>query len=344
MLDWAARIAESLLGEIVTGLAGGALVALASLGIAYVKRKRVEARFPISGEYLSFFEDTENGETTIVQSTSDITQKGTNVTITTRLKNGRSWTLEGTILPGGHISGVYTADAVYDDGVGSFYLKINHANLDGMWNGYDSANKTTAGGRYWFRRHFSPDVRIATSKDVNDILHTAADAFGYGYVTNDLILDHEGHFVLVAEVDGKFAGFCICDRLESQSVLDFIRLAPTTLPDDVRFADSIGTLGSIKTIAVIDRFRGHGVGSALVKSAERELVARNVTCVLVPAWTIDGKAFIHNLLTHDDYSRWLDNPTYWKEACDKRSFQCSALNGACRCGVTFYRKGRLVDL
>lgn len=334
-------VAQRLANEVLTGLIGGMIVALTGIGYTYVKRRSIERRYPISGRYLSFFEDVDEGKKKVVRSESVVRQKGKAVSVVTATPSGRSWTLEGTILPGGHISGVYSADATYDEGVGSFYLKIDHNRLDGMWNGYDHVNRTTGGGRYWFRRKLNPVIADSTARDVNAILHIATEAFGIGYLPSGNLQSDDRHFCIAAKVDGEVVGFCIGYKLEQGNLTQFMRMNAKTIPADVRYADENNCLGTIKTIAVRRSFRGYGIGAELVRAAELRLVERGVTCVLVPAWMRSGDVFLDGILTDHDYSRWTENPVFWKSQCEAREFECVAYNGKCVCGVAFYRKGIL---
>lgn len=331
----------SILNELITGTVGGLVVAGGAFGLRIYKRKQIEAKFPIGGDYISFFEDVVDNEKVVVPSVSKVEQRGTHLRIVTLMDNERSWTLEGTIMQGGHVSGVYSADAVYDDGVGSFYLKISKNSLDGMWNGYDHENRMTNAGRYWFQRILEAKITEFDQKYMNDILHTSGNAFGYGYVDKDSIKVDEKHFAIVAKVQGEFAGFCFGHIQPAGDINSLLRLQPGVIPDDVRMANEHGSLGVLKTIAVRRKFQGHGIGTKLIKEAEAQLVKRGCECVLVPAWTVDGTTALRNLLVHNDYVEWIANDNFWKEACEGRAFECVSFNGSCRCSVTFFRKGRL---
>ncbi|URK17250.1 GNAT family N-acetyltransferase [Thalassospira sp. GO-4] len=332
---------SNILSELITGTLGGVVVATATLGVKFYNRKKIEAKFPVSGEYISFFEDVVGGEQIVVPSMATIKQKGSEVRITNSMSGGRSWTLDGTILQGGHVSGVYSADAVYDEGVGSFYLRIQPNILDGMWNGYDHDNKITNSGRYWFRRVLDCQIVRYESEYLNDILHTSANAFGNGYIDRTAIKNDTEHYAVVALVNGEFAGYCFGKVEPAHSIKHLTKLNMAVLPDDVRVADEDGNLGTIKTIAVRRKFRGHGIGTKLIKFSENELKERGSTCLIVPAWTVEGKTPIKSLLLHNDYAEWAENNCYWKEECEAKKFECISYGERCHCSVKFYRKGRI---
>ena len=334
---------QDIFREVLTGILGGSIVAGgAFLRNVYLRRK-VEAKYPIAGDYISFYEDIADGEQIVVKSASRISQKGRAVTLTTtNNKDTRSWTLEGTISPGGHVSGVYSADDVYDDGVGSFYLKISKNNLDGMWNGYDNENKKTSGGRYWFKKLYDIQVSPFKTEHLNDILHTSVNAFGYGYLDADSIMNDEVRYAIVATVDDEFAGFCLGYVEREKNLAEITQQSHRIVPDDVRMADDRGSLGVIKSIVVRKKFRGHGVGTSLIKMAEEELIRRSADCILVPAWKMDDGTNIQDILLSLDYSEWFESKNYWRADCDAGKFECVArANDLCRCSVVFYRKGRI---
>lgn len=326
--------------EILAGAVGGLIMAAAALALRFHKRRKLERRFPVSGSYISFYEDIENGARVVVASRAEVRQSGAAVRIVNDTAEGRSWTLEGTILPGGHISGVYSADADYDEGVGAFYLRVGKNLLDGMWSGYDHVNKITTSGRYWFNRLLPVDIREAADEDVNDILHTSGNAFGFGYVDPAHLVNDDRHFAVVAHVEKEFAGFCFGHLLDADGVADLVGTDVGILPDDIRLADAQGRLGVLKSIAIRRKFRGHGVGARLVAEAERRLKTLGAGCIVVPAWKVGAEIPIANLLRRADYAEWLSNDRYWRDSCEAGAFKCVAFDGACRCAATFFRKGR----
>lgn len=332
--------ASVLVREVLTGAIGGGVVAGGAFLLAYLKRKRVELRYPLGGEYASYYEDFENGEVVVVPSRSTIRQRGRSIKVVTEIDGGRSWTLDGTIISGGHVSGVYSADAAYDEGVGAFYLKIDKYALDGVWSGYDHINKITNSGRYWFRKLFNVRIRKYRRRDLTSVLHASSKAFGDGYIDTTQLVNDASQFCLVATYKGEFTGFCFGHIAPRGTIRELIRSNVALIPDDVKAANEHGTLGVIKSIAIREKFRGHGIGAKLIQAAERELGARNVEAILVPAWTRDGRTPIEPILVKAGYRHWLDVEGYWQDACESGEFACIALDGRCRCAVRFFRKAR----
>lgn len=337
--DFIPNIAE-IVNEAITGAAGGLVVTGGVLISRFYKRKKVEAKFPVKGDYISFFEDIEDGKNIVVPSIAKIEQRGESLKIINEESGKRSWTLDGTIMQGGHISGVYSADAVYDDGVGSFYLKIGKDTLEGMWNGYDHQNKITNSGRYWFKKMLPTEIKDFDETFLNDILHTSSNAFGHGYIDDTHIKNDDQNFAIVSLVDGEFSGFCFGYVEEADSIHSFVGCSTGVLPDDVRMADKNGSLGVIKTIVIREKYRGHGIGTKLIEAAEQKLSERKSECIVVPAWSHNDNVNIEGVLKNSDYAAWIENKDYWKEGCENRDFECVRYDGKCNCSVKFYRKGR----
>lgn len=332
---------SSMISEFVAGAVTASLIGIGTWSYKRFERRKIEKRFPLSGSYISFYDDLAEGKKVVMASTSRIAQRGRNITITTTDLEGRSWTLDGTISQGNHISGVYSADEEYDEGVGSFYFRIEKNQLNGMWSGFDHANRIINGGRYWMKRRFPAEIRAFEPGDINDIMHASAGNFGFGYIGPDQIRHDERSFTLVATVEETFAGFCLGGLQDEGQVRTMLHDHPAPLPDDVHFADLQGHLGVIKSIVVEERFRGHGVGFALLEAAEQALVERGAQCIVVPAWSVGNRTAVASLLKLRGYAEWLHIPEYWREGCEAGQFRCIAFRDRCRCSVVFYRKGRL---
>ncbi|MBS0234248.1 MAG: GNAT family N-acetyltransferase [Proteobacteria bacterium] len=292
----------------------------------------------MSGTYLSFFEDIDKGKRVVVSSVAELKQRGKSISISNELSTGRSWTLDGTILPGGHISGVYSADATFDEGVGTFYLRIQNNDLDGLWSGYDHINRITNSGRYWFRKMKSVDIENAVASDITDILAISTKVFGNGYLGDlDRFIDSPHSSLLVAKSKKKIAGFCL-SYLNPKPLEDVVDGYNGPIPDDVMHANNGGRLGLIKSIAVDPRYWRRGVGSRLFSEAENELKRLGAECAIVPAWVYRDTANIGGILKRHGYDFWFWNRTYWKHACENREFTCVKFDGQCNCSVAFYKR------
>lgn len=327
------------LSDIFAGVVGGIIVAFLGWTITQFRQFREKLKFPIEGEYITYFEDIENGKSVTVTSISTIKQKGLKIIGKNIQADGRSWTIDGNIVGTGHIAGVYSADATYDEGVGSFYLKINGDNLDGMWSGYDNKNRITASGRYLFRKKAKIEISSATESDIPNILNLSIPLFGEGYVKDisDFINNKKG-VALIARENATIVGYVLakdCERDESVEIFG----NSEKVPADIRHSDWSSTLGLIKTIGILPERQGYGIGEALFKKAELELKQKGVKIVVVPAWITDDKENIDGLMKHFGYIDFLQDNGYWKVQCENEEFHCPMkTEGHCVCGVKFYKK------
>ncbi|WP_430010391.1 GNAT family N-acetyltransferase [Methylophaga lonarensis] len=327
------------LHDVLAGVIGGIIVALIGWGLTVAKQLYEKKKFPIEGEYLTYFEDMEDGQPVMVTSLTSIKQKGTRIIGKNTLPDGRSWTIDGNIVGTGHVAGVYSADATYDDGVGSFYLKINGDNLDGMWSGYDNENKTTASGRYFFKKKAQITISEATEADIPSILNLSIPLFGEGYIkdVSDYINSQDGA-AFVARENDKVVGYALAKRCEKNDLRNLFG-EDEKISVDITHADKAGYLGVIKTIGVSPQRQGHGIGEALFKEAESRLKEKGVKIIVVPGWVDNGKTNIDGLMKHFDYSPFMFDPEYWKARCEQEEFQCPNKKGtACVCGIKFYKK------
>ena len=325
--------------DVVAGVIGGIIVALIGWGLTLAKQYYEKKKFPIAGEYLTYFEDIEDGQLVTITSVTHIKQKGSRIIGKNTLPDGRSWTIDGNIVGTGHVAGVYSADATYDDGVGSFYLKINGDNLDGMWSGYDNENKTTASGRYFFKKKAQVNISEALDSDIPSILNLSIPLFGEGYVkdVSDYIHNKDG-VALVAREKDKVVGYTLAKRCEKND-LDNVFGTDEKISVDIKHADKEGSLGLIKTIGVSPQRQGHGIGELLFRETDSRLKAKGAKIVVVPGWDDNGKTNVEGLMKHFDYSPFMFDPEYWKERCEQEEFQCPNKKGAeCVCGITFFKK------
>lgn len=149
--------------------------------------------------------------------------------------------------------------------------------------------------------------------------------------------------LLSAYVDGSFAGFSISYLLQAgkfqEVVLEGHPLPPSI--NDVLYADNLGTLGVLKTVAVDPSLQGRGVGTALIKEGEKRLSKVGASLIVVPAWErADGNLNIGGVLEHLGYTSSAKIEYFWKQDCDAGSFVCPERTKCkeCVCHVILFRK------
>jgi hypothetical protein len=195
--------------EVFTGICGALIVSAIALMASVSRDWVVQRRYPVAGQYVTYFEDLIDGQRHMQTAMSRIKQRGHRITGTTTLKNGRKWLLNGSIMGIGHISGIYSAEATDDEGVGSFYLRVNGHKLDGMWSGYDHVNKITTAGRYMFERLANIKIVPLEDRFVPAILAIADHEFGPNYISEADLRSDSKFKILVAIQNKKVVGFAV---------------------------------------------------------------------------------------------------------------------------------------
>jgi GNAT superfamily N-acetyltransferase len=333
---------NDILNETISGLIGGLIVGVFTILYGLIKNEMQKRKFPVAGEYLTYYEDIVNRKKILVSAKSTLKQKGHKITGTTWIDNNQSWTLDGRILGTGHIAGVYSADSLHDDGVGAFYLKITPNNdLEGIWSGYDNVNKKTSSGRYIFKKIENISIVPAKSIHIAKILDLATDLFGYGYVEDieSYIRDTEA-FVYVAMYEDKIIGFASGKLCEKKSLLDLIHTNNHHfLSPDILHSSDRGNLGLIKTVGIEKTFQGRGYGTILLLEIEKALKNIGINTLIVSAWVDKDTTNIGGVLKQNQYNEMFYDNSYWKEDCEKNKFFCPSKTGnTCQCGARFYKK------
>lgn len=322
--------------ETMIGVAGALTVSGLAVGAAFVKNMYVRRKYPVAGKYLSTFEDLVDGKTVVQTSVSQLKQHGRRITGTTKLRNGRTWRLDGSIMGIGHISGIYSAEACDDAGVGAFYLRINGSRLEGLWSGYDHINRVTTSGRYVFNRLSPVKLMRPQPAHIPAILAIADHVFGPNYVSeSDLQID-SGFQVLVGLYQDKVAGFVLG---EIGTVSGKLQNAANLQPD-ITYAEKMGTLGIIKTLGVSERLQGQGIGNQLFLAMEQHLQRKGCTLIAVPAWKDNIGIHLEGILLGSSYEPFLTCERYWKDACDAGTFSCRCRkhSSECLCDLIWYKK------
>ena len=137
--------------NIFIGLLGAAIVSFITYIYEFIKNKLVEKKFPLSGKYITNYEDIVDGKRVVTTALAELKQKGNKIKGKTWFKD-RTWVLNGTIMDTGNIYGVYYSESPWDRGIGEFFLSIDmDRKMFGLWSGYDSANDIITSGKYTFK-------------------------------------------------------------------------------------------------------------------------------------------------------------------------------------------------
>jgi GNAT superfamily N-acetyltransferase len=324
--------------EVATGIAGAMIVSFLAFSATFIHGLYIRRKYPVGGKYLSDFEDTVRGQRIVQTSLSRLKQRGRRITGKTIGRDGRTWLLDGSIMGIGHISGVYSAEAIDDEGVGAFYLRASGLVLDGLWAGYDHMNKNTTSGRYIFRRLVKVNIQPLRMAHAATALAIAEKVFGPNYLSETDVMGTSGLDVFVALYDRKVVGLAAIEV--SSSVSGKSNGDSWKLPMDVLHAEKNSRLGIIKTVAVAEELQKHGIGEQLFVAMEAMLKRRGMILCAVPAWEDDDGVHLRGILTGNGYESFLTCRHYWKDACDAGAFSCRCRQGRseCICNLIWYKK------
>jgi len=323
--------------EVLIGIVSALVVSFLAFSSAWIKNYYVRRKYPVAGTYVTHYEDEAEGKQFVVTAISRFKQSGRRLSGQTVLKNGRTWLLDGSIMGIGHIAGVYSAEATDDEGVGSYYLRINGMTLDGLWSGYDNVNKRILSGRYFFKRLLKTRIRALKSAEAPAALAIAEKVFGPNYLSGADLTGASGLRVFAAVLGGKLVAFAAIEKAAgvSKKVSE-----ETKLPMDVQLAEKSKSLGIIRTIAVAEEFQGHGIGQQLFLAMERVLIRERKTLIAVPAWEDNTGVHLGGILSLNEYEPFLTCKQYWKNDCDNGTFvcRCRSAQGECICNLIWYKK------
>jgi len=334
--------------NVVVGLLSGLIVFLFSHASRRVKEKILEKKFPIAGEYLSEFEDEEQGRVVMRTAPAVIRQRGNKILGETRLTDeNRIWILEGQISKGGHIHGIYYAKDPHDQGVGNFFLYVNHARvMEGLWSGYDAVNQKIASGRYIFRpavKHMQ--VRAITEEDVPSIIAIADDELGKDYVTVDRLqrlLDQaptQKFFCSVAVLsDDSLAGFCIYSVITPEELKEKMKVPPEDIPKALLHSSRIGM---IETVAIRRQHQRRGIGYRLVSGAVEELTKKQVGVICAIGWKSKKGVNIGGIFKNLKFQEIRQYDRYWEEDSVKNQYHCPDCgHPPCLCSAVLFARFR----
>lgn len=317
----------------------------------------------VRGSYISYFDDLSAGNAIKQVSDLRLEQRGKKVFATDIVKDlanktSRSWNLEGTLLHGHMIAGIYREISHRDSrSVGSFFVaqQENSVDFSGFWCGWDEANNKLNMGAYIFRKkpkgmYFSE----GTSNDRARIAGLSELAFGHNYykaaIEDKLALYKSTAKIFVARdktKSGSILGFSLCYMLPKLSLMSFLHVSEQNastdhksihgrVSDDMIESDKNGKIGIMQTICVSTQTRHRGVGRGLFEYTQQNLERFAPAMILAPAWTVGGKMSASRLLTSLGYSESIVIGDYWKTDCDRGAFDCPSRTSACNCKMTLF--------
>ena len=321
--------------NILVGLMGGFVVS----GMFFVTRRLnewlLQRRFPVAGQYITKFEDEEDGDRYVATAPATLNQRGRRITGTT-VMGDREWLLQGELSESGFIHGVYVAKDPVDRGVGNFFLRIhNDRHMVGLWSGYDSVNDSITSGRYtFFPQTDAVTTRPGVPDDLLAVLQISDEQLGEGYVGADDLRrtdEAERSFIHVAELDGRLVGFAVGLVRSPEEVRELMRVP---LPRHLALA---GEVGVVKTVAVAPAFHGRGIGTRLTDACITEFRRRGVRALCSVAWKRGETVNIRGVLERRGFARFAEVPDYWTDDSVREGLRCPECGDPpCRCAAVMF--------
>lgn len=299
------------------------------------KRWRLEKKYPISGSYISSFEDEIDGKKIVEKAPVFLEQNGLHVSGTTELGN-RTWILNGDISTDGYLHGVYHAESVRDKGVGNFFLEISiNGDMEGLWSGYDSVNKKIQSGKYSFTK--KPKIKISNIKQnqVPMVLSIAEKQLGEAYIVVDDLLNKE-NIAIAASVAGKLVGFCTGKKI---SVAELYNKIPQLAQMKLKQLEVIDDVGMVASMATDSESTGRGVGSELLAACVSELEMAGLNVLVMTGWKSEKGVHIGSLAKQYGFKEILEVPNFWYEDSKIKDSKCpSCGNPPCECSAVIFIK------
>lgn len=333
-----------ILKNVIVGFIGGAIISVGTFIYRFYLNKKLEKKFPVSGKYLTKYEDLENG--IIIERTAPaiLKQKGRKITGETTFDNNRKWIIEGQIEKNGHIHGIYYAENPLDKGIGNFFLKIDaYRNMHGLWSGYDSENNLVSSGKYVFRPTFIDyDIVDIEEKHIPHILNIADSQLGNDYLSSNIInscINNKDDYIGKVSIDhhnNKVVGFYMGYKVSKDDVVEMFKDYVDKTPRILRYSNIFGL---IKTVAVDDNYKNRGIGTKLIRDAEENFLSKNINTIFTVAWKSKEGTNLKGILEYLGYKELFEILDYWKEDSIENNYNCpSCGNPPCTCSAVIYSK------
>lgn len=320
------------------GLLGAASAGLMVIVGKTVRLSYLNYKYPIGGNYLTFYQDIRNGEKVTYSAPANIKQKGLRFKGSTELEEGKSWSIEGSIREGGHVYGTYFAESLHDQGVGNFFLKLStNRDMEGVWAGYDHENRMVTSGEYRFYRVPTVRIRQATSRDHSRILDISSSVLGDGYLPDIQSLEEAKEFVfLVAILHGKIVGFSYARILQPGDIAQITR-STHDIPPDVSLSEQRGKLGYLHAVGVDPKFQRRCIGTVLVRESIEALKKLGAETLLSVGWKSEKGIHIGGILSRSNLTAFREIKEYWLEDSKKKGYSCPSCGNPCRCSAVIFK-------
>ena len=265
-----------------------------------LEEKKLEKKYPISGDYITIFEDMkENGERIIDKAFVSLKQKGRSINGDEIHSGGKIWRLEGNMSnKDGYIYGQYTSPDIHDKTTGNFFLEIFHDNninthdMNGIWSGYDpNAKKNIDSGSYKFRAIIKFKIETVTEKYLLPISSILSNRNNISSL--DTLYD-KNSLSLVAIYNKKIISY-LCSINIQKNEIDNNVLNIEDYQQLKYINDEISIITSISTLR---EYENRGVASQLVQKYIKEVNNKNIIVIIN---TNDEKNELVNILKRNSF-------------------------------------------
>lgn len=307
---------------------------------APVYSAKVQKRFKITDEYISYYEDVEDGR--VVMRRAPVTMRNVlgHIVGKTWFSSSQAWSIRAKMYGKKRLVGTYFAKSDIDDGIGSFFLNVMDANtLEGFWSGYDNANNTITTGKYIFKRKYrNYTIRKASAVDFSSVMKIADEKLGEGYLTKERlekILDKDLSDEMLVAVENATDKIIAFSLYKHVSYEDAKRLSGDHELRSLTFAKEIGYLA---TVATRSGYEGLGLASALIEKSMAQMTQKGVHAFFSTAWKHQGIINIGSVLTNFGFKKEVELPKYWYESSLKEGYMCPQCGNPCTCSCVVYVK------
>lgn len=293
----------------------------------------------IGGDYLTIFEDEENGRIITRKAPAHLTVIGNSVYGKTSFNSTSTWKIKGRVHKKKRVTGLYYAKSILDDGFGTFYLEAKSPSiLEGYWCGYDNANNKIFCGKYIFKKIFTDYIiRPIKKEDFSKIIYMSDEQLGKDYVNADLLrqaLTGKDCFCYVVENKNNHTpiGFSFCMSINSSKLLEI------THQKEIKELKFYEKIGYIKTIVVDKKYEGFGIATKLVLKSLEKMEQDGCEACISTAWKHCGITNIANVLLKNGFIKKLELSNYWYEDSIKQGYLCPQCGNPCHCSCVIYVK------
>jgi predicted N-acetyltransferase YhbS len=306
---------------------------------------QIDFRNPVSikGEFLIKVEVEGNVTTKKHTLSSTLKQSGTKVYGETSTTNENEvLIIDGEVSSSGNFQGFYSAKGIQEHGTGNFSFSINSGNqMNGVWSGYDVANKKIANGKCLLVPVFkSFEIASHSESNVQGVIALSDDELGKDYFSQDSLSDlmkKEGMVLSVAlNSSGKVIGFILGFVARQSEIQTFLKKIK---PVELRAGINAEKIGVLKTMAISNDYKGQGIGTALIKDCISKLEMKGVSLICALAWQCEKGINVGHILENEHFEIRHELKKYWAEDSIQRNYNCPECGEPpCNCSAVIYSK------